>query len=105
MDVLEIKRDGTYFYTCRLNKLPDFESTAHWTNASPDTSDFTNQGHWNLHNDAGQFRVAFDHFRFCASDYRRPAGFWDVPVRRSWKGMTQLPIDPDVNYYFVKKVR
>jgi len=102
VDVLEVKKDGTYFYTCKLGKAPDFANTAHWTNSSPDVSDFTSENHWSLHYEDGEPRVTFDNFRFCARDYRRPAGFWDVSVQSSWTGAMRLPIDRDVNSYFVK---
>jgi hypothetical protein len=103
VDTLEIKKDGSYFYTCKLASTPDFGNTAHWSNASPDTSDFTNEDHWKLHIDDGKPRITLDHFRACARDYRRPPGFWDLPVERSWRGTIQLPIDSDVNYYWVKQ--
>jgi hypothetical protein len=102
VDVLEIKKDGTYFYTCKLGKAPDFANTGHRTNSSPDVSDFTNENHWSLHYEDSEPRLTFDNFRFCARDYRRAAGFWDVSVQRSWRGAIQLPIDRDVNFYFVK---
>ena len=102
VDVLEVKKDGTYFYTCKLGKAPDFANTAHWTNSSPDVSDFTSENHWSLHYEDGEPRVTFDNFRFCARDYRRLAGFWDVSVQSSWTGAMRLPIDRDVNSYFVK---
>lgn len=105
MDLLEIKKDGTYFYTCKLGKTRDFENTAHSTHDSGDTSDFTSQDHWNVHYDDGQLRITLQNFRACARDYRRPPGFWDLPVERTWKGIIQLPIDSDLNYYFVKKTR
>jgi len=102
VDVLEVKKDGTYFYTCKLGKAPDFANTAHWTNSSSDVSDFTNENHWSLHYEDGEPRVTFDNFRFCARDYRRAAGFWDVSVQSSSTGAIRLPIDRDVNFYFVK---
>jgi hypothetical protein len=103
VDVLEIKGDGTYFYTCKFGEAPDFENTIHSSNAPQDRSDFINHDHWSLHYDNGDLRITLDHFQACALDYRRPAGFWDVPVKRSWTGGIRLPIDSDVNYYFVKK--
>jgi hypothetical protein len=104
-DVLEVKKDGTYFYTCKLGETPDFANTAHWKNSSPDVSNFTNENHWSLHYDDGEPRMTFDDFRFCARDYRKAAGFWDVSVQRSWRGAFRLPIDRDVNFYFVKQDR
>jgi hypothetical protein len=48
-DVLEVKKDGTYFYTCKLGDAPNFANTAHWKKSSPDVSNFTNENHWSLH--------------------------------------------------------
>lgn len=105
VEILEVKSNGTYFYTCKLGKSPDFANTPHWSSSSSDVSDFTNENHWNLHYDGGEPRLTFDNFRFCARDYRRSSGFWDVSVQHSWTGTIRLPIDRDVNFYFVKKAQ
>ena len=105
VDVLEVKRDGTYLYTCNPGKAPDFSNTGHWKSSSSDVSSFTNENTWSLHYDDGEPRMTFDDFRFCALDYRKPAGYWDVSVQRSWRGRIQLPVDRDVNFYFVKRDR
>lgn len=103
IDVLEVKRDGTYLYTCNPGKAPDFSNTRHRQGSSSVASSFTNENHWSLHYDDGEPRMTFDDFRFCAVDYRKPAGYWDVSVQRSWRGVLRLPIDRDVNFYFVKQ--
>ena len=103
VDILEVRSNGTYLYTCKLAKSPDFANTPHWNNSSSDASDFTNENHWNLHYDGDEPRMTFDNFRFCARDYRGSSGFWDVSVLHSWTGAIRLPIDRDVNFYFVKK--
>jgi len=102
VDVLEIRKDGLYSYTCKLGKTPDFENTTHWPQASIEATDFRNEGRWNLHYDEGEPRITLDHFQACARDYRRPPGLWDVPVERSLFGTIRLPIDSDVGFYFVK---
>lgn len=103
VDVLEVKKDGTYVYTCNPAKAPDFSNTSHWKGSSSDASSFTNGNNWSLHYDDGEPRMTFDGFRFCALDYRKQAGYWDVSVQRSWRGVLRLPIDRDVNFYFVKQ--
>lgn len=105
VDVLEVKRDGTYLYTCDPSKAPDFSNTGHWKGSSSNVSGFTNENNWSLHYDNGEPRMTFDKFRFCALDYRKPAGYWDVSVQRSWRGVIRLPIDRDINFYFVKQNR
>ena len=105
VDVLDIKKDGTYLYTCNPGKAPDFSNTRHWNGSSSDVSSFSNENKWSLHYDDGDSRLTFDSFRFCAVDYRRPAGYWDVSVQRSWRGVIRLPIDPDINFYLVKQDR
>ena len=66
VDEIELKKDGTYLYTCKLGNSSDFE----------------NMDHWSFRYDNGDARITFDHFQFCAEEYRRkpPTGMCKLNV-------------------------
>lgn len=87
LDAVDLEQDGTYVYTCHLK----------------DQKEWTHTDHWNFYYQEGHPRITFDNFIFCVPEYAKHPGYWDVEVERSATGKLELSLDPDLNYYFVKK--
>jgi hypothetical protein len=87
LDEIELQRTGLYTYTCKLN----------------DGKALKNSGSWSLHYENEEARITFNNFVFCLSQYGSKPAYWDVPVEKSWTGKLRLPLDRDLNYYFVRQ--
>jgi hypothetical protein len=86
-EAIELRRDGTYVYDCRLNNGNELDNVDHWT----------------FGYEEGEPRITFSHFLSCLPEYGAKRGYWDVRVERSWLGVLRLPLDPDLNYYYTKR--
>jgi hypothetical protein len=87
LDAIELLKDGTYVYDCRLKSGKELHNTDRWTFAFED----------------GEPRITFNHFVFCLPEYGAKPGYWDVKAERSLSGAVHLVIDPDLNYYYAKQ--
>ena len=87
LDAIDLRKDGTYVYDCRLKSGEELHTTDHWTFADEN----------------GEPRITFNHFVFCLSEYGAKPGYWDVKADRSLTGAVHLVLDPDLNYYYVKQ--
>ncbi len=87
LDEIQLRPDGTYICLCRPKYGQELHSTGHWT----------------FRHENGVPRITFDNFVFCLSDYGAKPAYWDVEVEQSWAGRLRLPLDRDLNYYFIQQ--
>ncbi len=89
-DVLVLRADGIYLHYYRPPNGVPRTDTARWT------SERTGRG----------FQVEFEMFSHYSRAEHFPSerigrGFWIVRVERSWRGQIRLPVDTDINLYYV----
>lgn len=90
LDAIELKQDGTYSYL-------------YWPQGG---AEFRNSGRWTFYYQNSEPRVTFRDFVFGLRDYSGTMpGYWDVGVEQSWLGKLRLPLDADLNYYYLQRGR
>lgn len=93
-DVIDVRDDGTYVHTYRLD---------------PQGSEITTTNKWTCETNDEATRITFDGFVWgtdfvqpnLSKEKREEPSFWDVEVEKSF-GKVRLRINPDVHQYYVK---
>jgi hypothetical protein len=90
VDYIDLRPDGTYLYYYK----------------GEDGKILTNTNTWKFERVNGKPTITFSKFVFGLPGYgSQKPGFWVVEVQRSFvAGNLRLCIDPDLGYYYLKKI-